>query len=141
MSTPVQKAAPIRFNQPKQSKMHPVGNLGAFAHEPKRGAFTEHHVKTTVPKVRANATAIDKPDYKPKSMPRKNIRTTEKQVAGPFMGQSDLNSESIGPDLGPTSANTDTAPPAFTQAFANKQTFGNTAKKKKKGTPFFGGGY
>lgn len=133
---PYRRAAAKPFTQTN----HPVGNLGQYAHEPKKGAFTEHHVKTTAPQVRANAYAIDKPDYKPIVTPKTNIRTTERSVAGTNMGSSDIKSESIGPDLGPTKANTDSAPGAYTQSYTTKQKApGKVKKSTKRGTPFFGG--
>jgi hypothetical protein len=54
-----------------------------------------------------------------------------------------VKSEAIGPDLGP--ANTNAAPPAFTQKFSTKQQFPGkvkavkgTKKSNRGGTPFFG---
>lgn len=99
---------------------HPTRNLGKYAHTPK-GRHTERKVG------KPNQTG----NFKPAGDLRENLHSTQKSVAGLDMGNSDVKSEAIGPDLGPIT----TAPKAFT-AKPNKKK--QMKASKPSGTPFFG---
>jgi hypothetical protein len=111
---------PLPFSQPSPDATaaggHPHKNLGKFLHPPKE--IKRHNVRP-----------VPHPTGK-KFQPRGNSKASNpnlkvKPVAGPNMGQSDVNSEAIGSLMGP--ASTGLIPPAF-----------KSRKAKAKQMPFYG---
>lgn len=111
---------PLPFSQPSPDATaaggHPHRNLGSYLHAPKE-------------KKRHNVRPVPRPNGK-KFQPRGNSKASNPNlkvtpVAGLNMGQSDINSEAIGSQMGP--ASTSSAPPAF-----------KSKKPKAKQMPFYG---
>jgi|SRR5580765_2714379 len=117
---PLLPLRPLPFSQPSPDATaaggHPHRNLGSYLHAPKV-------------KKRHNERQVPHPNGK-KFQPRGNSRAKNPNlkvtpVAGPNMGQSDVNSEAIGSLMGP--ASTSSTPPAF-----------KSRKAKAKQMPFYG---
>jgi len=119
---------PLPFSQPSPDATaaggHPHKNLGKFLHAPKAKSKHRTH-KAPFPTGKPYQPQVN-PDYKPAGDSRaKNLTMKSTQVAGPNMGQSDVNSEAIGSLMGP--ASTSSTPPAF-----------KSRKAKAKQMPFYG---
>lgn len=87
---------------------HPSRNLGAFLHPPK--PIASRHAETKAPKPPERKYVPPDGDYKPKVALKASKFVKPKSVAGVDMGNSDVNSEAIGNDLGPANVSTTPAP-------------------------------
>lgn len=112
------------FKQPNPGRTASGGHPGKLIN-PVHPKQQSSHVVSTVPAHKKTAVGqVSKPDYRPKvTLMKNNQAGGEKMVAGMNMGQSDINSEAIGSQMGPATG----TPPAF-----------KSKKPKAKQMPFYG---